>query len=70
MDVWGRTTRIDPPTGPAVGYVYDVKGQLVKAIRGTSAEVGNCLAAPATNCLEHSQEQANGKISLALCETA
>lgn len=50
MDIWGRTTRIDPPTGPAVGYVYDVKGQLTKAIRGTSTEVSNCLATPATNC--------------------
>lgn len=50
-DVWGRTTRFDPPTGPAVGYIYDVKGQLLKAIRGTSTEVGNCLANPTTGCL-------------------
>jgi RHS repeat-associated protein len=50
VDVWGRTIYVVPPTGPAVGYVYDVKGQLLKAIRGTSTEVGNCLANPATNC--------------------
>jgi RHS repeat-associated protein len=50
MDVWGHTIHVIPPEGPELGYVYDVKGQLTKAIRGTSTEVSNCLTAPDTNC--------------------
>lgn len=50
MDTWGRTVRVDSPTGPAIGYIYDVKGQLLKAIRGTSVQVDSCLTNPTINC--------------------
>lgn len=49
-DRWGRVIKVTPPTGPAVGYVYDAKDQLTKAIRSTLADVNTCLANPTTGC--------------------
>ena len=33
LDVWGRTTRLQPPTGPTVSYQYDVLNRLTDTTR-------------------------------------
>jgi len=40
VDVWGRTKRIDPPTGPYVTYVYDKLDRLTHTTRaGNTTEI-------------------------------
>jgi len=53
-DAWGRVVKVEPPTGPTVGYVYSKTGQLTKAIRAVNSVVEACLANPDQNCPESS----------------